>query len=133
MILYQIIQNFFKRIVEKKIRKLNKSETVKKKITYSCKIFVSVNCGYPKSTNSSSSSYIITKLSLILSSSSSLKYSVNTCSEWITSKSWHVLNQNTQEEFMFFILKKFCMQEVDPTWLYNIIKCEICKRLGFLL
>lgn len=45
---------------------------------YSCKIFVSVVCGYPKSIISSRSSYMMTKLSRILSSSSSLKYSVKT-------------------------------------------------------
>jgi hypothetical protein len=47
--------------------------------THSCRILLSVVCGYPKSIISSISSYIITKLSLILSSSSSLKYSTSTC------------------------------------------------------
>ena len=51
--------------------------------TYSCKILLSVVWGKPKSIISSRSSYIITKLSRMDSSSSSLKYSINT---WV--KRW---------------------------------------------
>ena len=51
---------------------------VAKSQTHSCNILLSVVCGYPKSIISSSSSYMMTKLSRIDSSSSSLKYSVNT-------------------------------------------------------
>lgn len=51
---------------------------IAKRQTHSCNILLSVVCGYPKSIISSSSSYMMTKLSRIDSSSSSLKYSVNT-------------------------------------------------------
>lgn len=47
-------------------------------VSYSCKILLSVVWGKPKSITSSISSYTVTKLSRMLSSSSSLKYSLNT-------------------------------------------------------
>lgn len=47
-------------------------------LSYSCKILLSVVWGKPKSITSSISSYTVTKLSRMLSSSSSLKYSLNT-------------------------------------------------------
>lgn len=54
--------------------------------TYSNKILLSVVWGNPKSMTSSISSYIVTKLSRILSSSSDLKYSVNTCKQIVNTR-----------------------------------------------
>lgn len=51
----------------------------KRQDTHSWRILLSVVCGKPKSIISSMSSYMITKLSRIDSSSSSLKYSIRTC------------------------------------------------------
>lgn len=60
------------------VRELRMCVYSNQRVAYSCKILLSVVWGYPKSIISSMSSYIITKLSRIDSSSSSLKYSTST-------------------------------------------------------